>query len=869
MRGRLLWGLLGLLLASLPARAQTVYAVLVGVSSYGNQAGKPAGNQLPSTAHAKPSVTLLAGALRWAFPEGANRNLQLTFLIDQDIPDAHAAPTTQNVLEALKAVEKKAAPEDTVLFYFTGHGIYQPGVGQWLLMTGSKGLVPDSDNLALSKVAEALREIKAEHKLVFIEACRTDDPNAGTLPTEQDFYADEALALTPWGDAVVYYAASKGQEAHIDAKGLGFFTEAVAGGLLARADGIHGGARDYELYFHELKTYVDGRVTNRVREERNGAIQEPRAQSSIGVEGLLLASFKPHLSQGASFALEDGLGPSSFGLSTGTLLDAQRPEDWFNGVRAYQRTDRDWRAPVSTEMEWLALRRRYRSDQTDNEGLFGLGWTSSLEARIDIKDSHPCKLVLRSSTGSRYDFIPALGCPHATKALVRACPRLGHTARSLQKVSLATLFKEPGVLQCFQNLVYKQKDIPGADLRITESEVRITVGNQASYLFNRQGRLTHVLQSGNRFFLNLSYLLDGRLWRVTTQNSELHFNYTDNGLVDSITEGPDVLRYTYDPQLRLTGVSVEGRVLFTYSYDDQNRLVGVSAFHGDEPYALTVGYDAAGRRQSLETGNQQLTWSYEPSGEVLLAAGPRGSPANRHLRAAWSDSELRFTDQERQRERRYKLLACCALTPQWVKVTAFRRTTQVNYRYNLSGLLTEARSTNQAVTLTWDTERGQVSSFQLTQNGKIQTRSQYCYDEQGRLQKVRDNPGGRLTLTYDKRGRLSLLHDYEGPGSGDEPLAFHYAPDQSLEKVTYRGLKVFPLGKNEERPAQEGPGSISADDVNELVTAMAHLGGIDKYLVPAWEYIDTMFQLLEGDALWHPDAVTIHQQRHSALLNFE
>ncbi|MCZ6677145.1 MAG: caspase family protein, partial [Candidatus Poribacteria bacterium] len=89
-------------------------------------------------------------------------------------------PTNTNVIFRLKKIVEQVKPEDTFVFYFSGHGMTRDGK-PFLLSVNADAR--DLDTLELSaipveKVKQILSSIKAHQTLFILDACR-NDPSSG------------------------------------------------------------------------------------------------------------------------------------------------------------------------------------------------------------------------------------------------------------------------------------------------------------------------------------------------------------------------------------------------------------------------------------------------------------------------------------------------------------------------------------------------------------------------------------------------------------------------------------------------------------------------------------------------------------------
>ena len=128
------------------------------------------------------------------------------------ITDGDAAKN--NILSKLKEVFSKAREDDTVVFFFSGHGY-------------AGGLVA-SDNYALeySDLKKVFSGCKARHKMIFADAC-----HSGTAREDRKASREELKS-------VMLFLSSRGEEVSFESGNMknGYFTAALLGALKGGAD---------------------------------------------------------------------------------------------------------------------------------------------------------------------------------------------------------------------------------------------------------------------------------------------------------------------------------------------------------------------------------------------------------------------------------------------------------------------------------------------------------------------------------------------------------------------------------------------------------------------------------------------------------
>jgi len=133
------------------------WAVLVGVNQYVD----PVYPQL--AACVKDVQNIYEQLLQGGF------TAERTHLITDDTPKT---PTREEILATLKAVADATAPDDLLLFYYSGHGDFAAGESYLVTRNGRKVVLSDS-GLAVKRVKEIMAAAPARAKVIILDACRS------------------------------------------------------------------------------------------------------------------------------------------------------------------------------------------------------------------------------------------------------------------------------------------------------------------------------------------------------------------------------------------------------------------------------------------------------------------------------------------------------------------------------------------------------------------------------------------------------------------------------------------------------------------------------------------------------------------------
>lgn len=239
-----------------PKKSQR-YAVVVGVNDYNST---PLSDLTYCSADAEAFYDAL---LNYSLYEKDN----IVLFSDGEHSDARS-PSYSDILSSLRHFSSKAEEDDSVLFFFAGHGTHDEADSYLLTKDYRENVLSDS-SMALSKVDDYLRGSKAKFVMRFFDAChsgrmgRRDDSAQAAGPNLEQL-------LTVQAEGWATFAACKVDEFAYEPEELGhgifsFFLVRGLEGAAAKNDGI--------VTLDGLKIYVMDNVNEMAR--KRGIHQTP------------------------------------------------------------------------------------------------------------------------------------------------------------------------------------------------------------------------------------------------------------------------------------------------------------------------------------------------------------------------------------------------------------------------------------------------------------------------------------------------------------------------------------------------------------------------------------------------------------------
>ncbi len=219
------------------------WAILVGINEYTDKNISP-------LQKARNDAKLIAQIL-----EEQGQFDEIYLMTDDISPKNPLYPTRAHIEAKIDHVLDISTPVDTILFFFSGHGISDTGGNGYLLSVDS---TIEKSLFTSIKVNDIMRKIKDRNvgkSILFLDACR-DLSNSNTKGFAKEGFKSEKYAS---GDIpVTFFSTSTGYYSYEDPKSsFGVFTKYLAHGMEGKADTNQDGI----VTFSELEEFVQIGVT--------------------------------------------------------------------------------------------------------------------------------------------------------------------------------------------------------------------------------------------------------------------------------------------------------------------------------------------------------------------------------------------------------------------------------------------------------------------------------------------------------------------------------------------------------------------------------------------------------------------------------
>ncbi len=232
-----------------------LWLLLVGVNQYQDK-------QIPSLRYSAVDCQGLAEALIDASAGQSQKEVK----IYHDF--APQLPLLETVSASLKEITAAAKQFDTVLFYFSGHGIIQPNTQQaFLCLADTQKSNLENTGLALQDLLQSLSHCAAQNQLVWLDACHSGGMTLrGTTvepllsPTPQLVQVLQQRAAISKGFYALLSCDTNQQSWEFPELGHGVFTYYLMRGLrgdAADTNNVISADSLYRYVYHQTLQYID------------------------------------------------------------------------------------------------------------------------------------------------------------------------------------------------------------------------------------------------------------------------------------------------------------------------------------------------------------------------------------------------------------------------------------------------------------------------------------------------------------------------------------------------------------------------------------------------------------------------------------
>ncbi len=426
----------------------------------------------------------------------------------------------------------------------------------------------------------------------------------------------------------------------------------------------------------------------------------------------------------------------------------------------------------------LEVVRTYNSRSLHN-GIFGFGWCSEYETKIDITSTGEL-LLTQCGAGLQTSFSPRKNntkrIESTIKKILRAYKKKNPhtTSKILKKLRMEIkgdphkreiLAKELGIkghIKSQQTYYSNNTKSDSIIKKKTYYERRLSNGKKQR--FNFKGQLIRLFDA-NGNFIKFRYNKNGLIDRITdNMQKSLFITYYKNKKIKSITgPGKQTASYRYTSRNDLSHVKLANKDVYKYKYDNLHNLTEITF---PDKTTTKIQYNKKkdwvisfkDRKNCIEKYKYTLSpddpenhyWSEikktckgkvvsQSKFEFWYALKPGGN--GKFLKKFFSktNNEKALVEYHPQFERP-------------VKIT--RNGLTQTFTYNTLGLVKTKKVGQILSKFSYNMKHKKVSHIQVGKNKTV-----FKYDPKGNLIYARNTNGQKVTLQYDKRGRIAMVQD--------------------------------------------------------------------------------------------------------------
>lgn len=451
----------------------------------------------------------------------------------------------------------------------------------------------------------------------------------------------------------------------------------------------------------------------------------------------------------------------------------------------YSQTWTDIDVPSSANQFKLKVDRSYNS-RSLFDGIFGFGWCSDFETRLDITPEGNIRLV-ECGSGQETMYMPMeFNRKDIDKTIALIIPKL-RQGQSMDEKALKALQEDMvsnHKLRAKYASDFKIKVDPkeGMEYFANGREVEKFVFNKGVYTrtlasgtqmrFNSSGRMTHIYDNGGNF---LRFEYDKDLIREVVDNNgrKLSFKFYNNKKVKSIS-GPNgtTAEYKFKGLDDLNWVKNQWNNVYQYEYDDRHNLTKV--LYPDKT-TIQIQYN---QERDWVVGFADRDKCQEEYKYEMSKAEPRmhyWSTVKKVCRKeVVNESKHEFIHKKRADGEIYLSRVISTINSDVTDITyhevfgrpiSIRRNNETNtYEYYPNGQILSKANRLTKMTYKYDGKSKKVSEVSTVvvndKNKPVTTRkAQFQYDEKGNLIFASNSEGQRVRMTYDPKGRIKTITD--------------------------------------------------------------------------------------------------------------
>lgn len=451
----------------------------------------------------------------------------------------------------------------------------------------------------------------------------------------------------------------------------------------------------------------------------------------------------------------------------------------------YSQTWTDIEVPSSANQFKLKVDRTYNS-RSLFDGMFGFGWCSDFETRLDITPEGNIRLV-ECGSGQETVFMPQESGKKEIDATIVSILAGVRKAKTMDEKSVKALGEDmvsnhqlraryaadfKVKVEAKEGMQYFANGKEVEKFSFANNIYTRTLVSGTQMRFNKQGRMTHLYDNAGNF-LRFEYDKDSVREVIDNNGRKLSFKYYNNKKVKSIA-GPNgaTADYKFAGLEDLASVKNQWGNTYSYEYDDRHNLVKV-AYPDKTSIAIVYNQERDWAIGFTDRDKCKEDYNYE-----LSKTDPKmhfwATVKKVCRKEVVNESKHEFISKKRDDGQIYLQRVISTINGNVTDITYHemfgrpitirRNSDSSTFEYYANGQV-RVKTTRLAKLVYKYDERtkkvAEVATTILSDKGKpiSNKRTQYAYDKKGNLETAINSDGQRVSMTYDSKGRIKTITD--------------------------------------------------------------------------------------------------------------
>ncbi len=450
----------------------------------------------------------------------------------------------------------------------------------------------------------------------------------------------------------------------------------------------------------------------------------------------------------------------------------------------------------------LIIERTYNSRSPD-KGWFGFGWGSDYETYLNVS-ADGSVVIHENGSGAKTRFVPnkSVDAEAAAKKIIDAMRKKNSISETVASSLITKLTNDAELRQAYaKRFDVSAKLAVGSELYSNERGLQKVVKTKDGYsrkyndgkehLFNDDGKLTKITDK-NGYVVDLNYSGNNLKSIKDSMAKQIFFQWYPDGKIKSVESGAGKkTEYVYKEDDLIEAKDIAGNV-FKYDYDHNHNMLAINYKDGS---AMKIKYTKKTQfvEEVTKKNGESVAYQYESNPKNpefhYWTLVTKKNPGGKDVTNRYEYEIKRKPDGSHYT---YRILTvvnnvstetiyteCCSL-PKQIKRGNF----VTNFEYNSKGLLVKKNSSRgDYVELKYHPEFNKITNVS-NNNGW----TKFEYDKKGNLKRAENSKNMSVLLTYDSKGRISNMYDFDKSTNKKRELSFIYNAQGKPVEISMKNI---------------------------------------------------------------------------------